>query len=133
MCHNVDHKDFEKELGKLTKEETADRILGMILHREGKLKDILTIDIGNTNCIGLYYGEIKNSFCRTLVNCRTKSRVRVCNRLFKNVLDIYHIHRDRNRKDGAHFFCRCRRLQTIVKLAGREDPEEECSCCGSRN
>ena len=49
-------EDFEKELGKLTKEETADRILDQILATErGSLKD----DTDNRHwkykyCIGLY-------------------------------------------------------------------------------
>ena len=82
---------------------------------------ILTIDIGNTNIVlGCIDGD-KTLFVERLSTVRTKTELEYAIDI-KNVLDIYHI----------HFFCRAADYNHR-EAGGREDPEEECSCCGSRN
>ena len=85
---------------------------------------ILTIDIGNTNIVlGCIDGD-KTLFVERLSTVRTKTELEYAIDI-KNVLDIYHIHRD-------EIFCRAADYNHR-EAGGREDPEEECSCCGSRN
>ena len=87
---------------------------------------ILTIDIGNTNIVlGCIDGD-KTLFVERLSTVRTKTELEYAIDI-KNVLDIYHIHRDEI--EGGI-------ISSVVphrEAGGREDPEEECSCCGSRN
>ena len=108
-------EDFEKELGKLTKEETADRILDQILAQRGEVKKmILTIDIGNTNIVlGCIDGD-KTLFVERLSTVRTKTELEYAIDI-KNVLDIYHIHRDEI--EGGIISSVVPQITTIVKLA----------------
>ena len=108
-------EDFEKELGKLTKEETADRILDQILAQRGEVyKMILTIDIGNTNIVlGCIDGD-KTLFVERLSTVRTKTELEYAIDI-KNVLDIYHIHRDEI--EGGIISSVVPQITTIVKLA----------------
>ena len=108
-------EDSEKELGKLTKEETADRILDQILMRRGEIyKMILTIDIGNTNIVlGCIDGD-KTLFVERLSTVRTKTELEYAIDI-KSVLDIYHIHRDEI--EGGIISSVVPQITTIVKLA----------------
>ena len=89
---------------------------------------ILTIDIGNTNIVlGCIDGD-KTLFVERLSTVRTKTELEYAIDI-KNVLDIYHIHRDEI--EGGI-------ISSVAdynhrEAGGREDPEEECSCCRSRN
>ena len=92
---------------------------------------ILTIDIGNTNIVlGCIDGD-KTLFVERLSTVRTKTELEYAIDI-KNVLDIYHIHRDEI-EGGIISSVVPAVLQPSLKLGGREDPEEECSCCRSRN
>ena len=75
---------------------------------------ILTIDIGNTNIVlGCIDGD-KTLFVERLSTVRTKTELEYAIDI-KNVLDIYHIHRDEI--EGGIISSVVPQITTIVKLA----------------